>query len=152
MNVCQFQVDCTDVDIEHGPRDVLKHAGTITDWSVNAGSAGGDVQLRVLRPKGNGKFKFVSSSSVETASQTGINTFSAHLKVKKGDVLALRNTSSGLYMAVGDADDSISYFNPSPADGSTRKSNRSTLTDSGSGQGDAGTPHLRLLLSAHEKY
>ena len=152
MNICLFNVDCTYIDIEHGPRDVVARKGTIVSWSVNSGSAGGDVQLRILRPKGQGKLKFVASSPVETVTAPGINTFPVSIKVKKGDVLALRNTSSGLYMAVGDADDSVSYFNPSLAAGSTGKPTHSTLTDSGSGQGDAGTPHLRLLLSAKEKY
>lgn len=151
MNVCLFKVDCTYVNFAHGkPTDVVKHSGTIVSWkSLRCGG----LQLRVLRPVGNGKFRFVRSSVTRAATVFGINTFPAHIPVQAGDVLALRDTgsaaqSSCLMFANSGASHSVRYYKPSPHDGATAKPNQSTLTDQNSGQGDAATPHLRALFSA----
>jgi len=151
MNVCLFMVDCTYVNFAHGkPTDVVKHSGTIVSWKA---LRCGGLQLRVLRPVGNGKFRFVRSSVTRAATIFGINTFPAHIPVHAGDVLALRDTgsaaqSSCLMFAVNGAGHSVRYYRPSPHDGATAKPNQSTLTDQNSGQGDAATPHLRALFSA----
>jgi hypothetical protein len=144
MNICVAQIDCTYIDFRNGkPTDVVRRTGTITSWSLNAGSEGGQVQLRVLRPVAGGKFKAIRTSVVRTVSTTGLNTFPAHLAVRKGDVLALRNSTSGIYMGqagaggVGGPNTNIHYFgfgNPLP-DGST-------------GTPDRTASQLRLLLSA----
>jgi hypothetical protein len=140
MNICLFQFDCTYINYKTGKTtDVVRHTGTITSWSLNAGSTGGQVQLRVLRPVSGGKFKAVHSSAVRTVSNIGLNTFSAHIAVKRGDVLALSNATSGIYMATATADNTINYFSSTLADGST-------------GKPDATAPSLHLLLSGHEKY
>ena len=150
MNVCLFEVDCTYVNFAHGkPTDVVKHSGTIVSWKA---LRCGGLQLRVLRPVGNGKFRFVRSSVTRAATIFGINTFPAHIPVQAGDVLALRDTgsaaqSSCLMFAVNKGH-SVHYYKPSPHDGATAKPNKSTLTDQNSGQGDAATPHLRALFSA----
>jgi hypothetical protein len=151
QNVCFFEVDCTYVNFAHGkPVDVVRHSGTITSWSSLKCGA---LQLRVLRPAGNGRFKFVRSSMVTAAPNQGINVFSAHIPVQAGDVLALRDTgsatqSSCLMFANAGSSRGVRYYKPSPSDGSTRKPNASTITDGMSGQGDAATPHLRVLFSA----
>jgi hypothetical protein len=151
QNVCLFEVDCTYVNFAHGkPVDVVRHSGTITSWS--ALQCGG-LQLRVLRPAGNGKFRFVRSSIVRAAPNPGINVFPAHIPVKAGDVLALRDTgspaqSSCIMFAKAGSSRGVRYYKPSPSDGSTRKPNACTITDGMSGQGDAATPHLRVLFSA----
>ena len=104
MNICFAQINCTYVNYRHGkPTDVVRRNGTLTDWSLNAGSQGGQVQLRILRATSHGNFKVIRSSAIETVSTTGINTFSANLKVKRGDVLALSNDTSGIYMATAPA-------------------------------------------------
>jgi hypothetical protein len=153
-NVCLFMVDCTYVNYAHGrPADVVRHTGTIVSWrSYECGA----VQLRVLRPAGHGRFKFVRSSAIEAAPASGINSFSAHIAVRAGDVLALRDAgastqSSCLLFTNGTSAQSVSYYKPSPGDGSTHKPNASTLTDQMSGQGDASTPHLRVMFSATVK-
>jgi hypothetical protein len=139
MNICPYLVDCTYLSYEHNkPIDVVKRTGTIVDWSLNAGSINGQVQLRVLRRVAGGKLKAVGSSAIETVSIGGLNTFSAHIKVKRGDILGLSNSSSGIYMANAGADDSVRYFDTTFAAGSTGKPNQSS-------------PRLRLLLSAHVK-
>lgn len=151
QNVCFFEVDCTYVNFAHGkPGDVVRHSGTIISWSSLKCGA---LQLRVLRPAGHGKFKFVRSSIVMAAPNQGVNVFSAHIPVKAGDVLALRDTgsatqSSCLMFANASSSRGVRYYKPSPSDGSTRTPNASTITDGMSGQGDAATPHLRVLFSA----
>jgi hypothetical protein len=103
MNICVLQIDCTYLNYTHGkPTDVVKHSGTIVDWSLNAGSTGGQVQLRVLRPIGHGRYKAIRSGTLETVSAIGINTFSANLAVRRGDVLALRNDSSVIWLGLPD--------------------------------------------------
>lgn len=136
-NVCFLDFNCTYVNFHNGrPTDVVTRGGTITSWSLNAGSEGGQVQLRILRPVAGGAFKAIRSSSMRTVTTTGLNTFPAHLGVKKGDVLALSNASSGLYMAQTGAGSSIRYFlNP--------------FTDGSSGKPDHTAMQLHVLLSAH---
>jgi hypothetical protein len=140
MNICVFQQDCTYINYKHGkPTDVVRHTGTLTSWSLSAGSVSGQVQLRVLRPAGGGKFKAVHSSAVKTVTQIGLNSYSARIGVRRGDVLALSNATSGIYMASATPENSIHYFSSTLADGSTAKP-------------DASAPSLHLLLSAHVKY
>jgi hypothetical protein len=56
-NICLYSFDCTYVNYQHGkPTDVVKHSGTLSTWSLNAGSVSGAVQLRILRPAGHGRF------------------------------------------------------------------------------------------------
>jgi hypothetical protein len=136
MNVCPLSQDCTYVNFKHGTAtDVVKRSGTLVDWSLNAGSVGGQVQLRILRPVGHGKLKAVHSSALETVTVAGLNTFSAHIKVKRGDVLALSNDSSGLYMQSAPAGQCVRHFS-------------STLSDGTTGRPNQVTPQLHLLLSA----
>jgi hypothetical protein len=139
MNICVASQDCTYLNYRNGkPTDVVKHSGTIVHWSLNAGSEGGQVQLRVLRPIGSGHFKAISSSAVKTVMTTGTNTFSAHIKVKQGDVLALSNDTSGIYMATAPAGTCVRYFG-------------SPLSNGSSGKPTQVSPQLRLLLSGAVK-
>ncbi len=139
MNVCVASIECTYVNYHNGkPADVVKHSGWVTDWSLSAGSTGGQVQLRILRPVGAGRFKVVTTSANRTVNDIGLNTFPAHIKVKAGDVLALRNASSGIYMAQTDPGTSVRYFSADPSNGQIAKP-------------DQVAPQLRLLLSAHVK-
>jgi hypothetical protein len=137
MNVCLAGFDCTYINYRGGlPTDVVKRTGTVVDWSLNAGSEGGQVRLRVLRPLGGGKFKAIRSSAVRIVSMTGLNTFPAHLAVKKGDVLALSNATSGIYMAQTPGASSIRYFSNPLSDGSSGAPDRTAMA-------------LHVLLSAH---
>lgn len=139
-NICLLSVDCTYVNYHNGrPSDVARHTGTLTAFSVGAGSIGGQVQLRVLRPVAHGKLRFVSSSAIETITTTGENAFATHLKVKAGDVLALSNSSSGIYMETAPAGTCVRYFDTSLPDGSAGKPTHIT-------------PQLHLLLSAQLHY
>jgi hypothetical protein len=138
MNICVLGFDCTYINYRNGkPTDVVKRTGTVTSWSLNAGSEGGKVRLRVLRPIAGGKFKAIRSSVRRTVSTTGRNTFPARIAVRKGDVLAVSNDSSGIYMSQGSAG-TVHYFsNP--------------LSDGSSGKPDRVSAQLHLLLSAQVK-
>lgn len=136
-NVCAATVECTYVNFQHGkPTDVVKRSGTLTDFSLNAGSVGGQVQLRILRPAGHGKFKLVRSSPAELVANPGQNTFAVSLKVKAGDVLGLSNDSSGIYMTSAPSGTCVRYIQGSAPDGTTAVP-------------DHRVPQLHLLLSAH---
>ncbi len=73
--------------------------------------------------------------ALETVSAIGLNTFSAHIKVKRGDVLAMSNDSSGIYMESAPAGQCVRDFS-------------STLSNGTTGKPDFLTPQLHLLLSA----
>ncbi len=138
-NICALSFECTYVNYRHGkPTDVVKRAGTIVDWSVNAGSVGGQVQLRVLRPAGNGRLMLRGSSSLETIASSGENTFPAHLRVRRGDVLALTNSTSGIYMAAAPTGTCVRYFDAPVSSGAADRP-------------DQIAPRLHLLLSADVK-
>ena len=135
-NVCPASVMCTYVNFKHGkPADVLKRSGTLTDFTVNAGSVGGQVQLRVLKPLSHGRFKVLRSSPVETISSPGANTFAIGLKVKAGNVLALSNDSSGIYMTSAPTGTCVRYIQGALPDGASAKPSHIV-------------PQLHLLLSA----
>lgn len=135
-NVCAAQIECTYVNFKHGkPADVLRRSGTLTDFTVNAGSVGGHVQLRVLRRLSHGRFKVLRSSPVETVSSPGPNTFAISLKVKAGNVLALSNDSSGIYMTSAPAGTCVRYIQGGLPDGASAKPSHIV-------------PQLHLLLSA----
>jgi hypothetical protein len=136
MNICALGFNCTYINFQNGkPTDVVKRTGTVTSWSLNAGSQGGQVRLRVLRPVAGGNLMAIRSSALRTVSTTGLNTFPAHLAVRKGDVLALSNDSSGIYMAQSAPGTSIHYFSNPFSDGSTGAPDRTAM-------------QLHLLLSA----
>ncbi len=72
--------------------------GTVVRWRLKAGSTGGTVMLRVLRPAGT-SFTAVANSETQTVT-SDMNTFVTSLPIKAGDVLALDNDSSGLYFTI----------------------------------------------------
>ncbi len=140
MNICVLGFNCTYINFANGKStDVVKRTGTITSWSLNAGSQGGTVRLRVLRPVAHRKFEAIRSSTLRTVSTTGLNTFPAHLGVRKGDVLALSNDSSGIYMSQSAPGTSINYFSNPVRDGLT-------------GAPDRTVTQLHVLLSAQLRY
>jgi len=92
--------------------------GTVTSFSVNAGSAGGMVSLRVLRPAANGQFTGAGTGPAETL-DTGVNTFTVSIPVKAGDLLGLDNASQALLFDTSQTAPSTAYYSPSLADGQT---------------------------------
>jgi hypothetical protein len=108
--------------------------GTVTGFSITAGSAGGTVRLRVLRPAGGGQYTAVVSSAPATLALDG-NTFTTSLPVKAGDLIGLDNDSSALIFDGTSTVPLTAYFQPGLADGQTGAPNQIA----------SGT---RLLLSA----
>ncbi len=135
-NVCSAMIDCTYIPYAGASDPELQAPfdGTVTSFSINTGSTGGQVELRVLRPGASGRFTAVGTSPPETLSVTGINTFSVSLPVRQGDVLALDNESSAIMFETSTGTASTYYFEPAVKEESTKAPN-------------ANAPY-RLLLSA----
>ena len=63
--------------------------GTIRSWKVNDDGGPGPVQLLVLDRHSDGSFKTVEASSPKGNLSDGVNAFSAHLRIHKGDFIGL---------------------------------------------------------------
>ena len=119
-NICVAGYACTYVQTSGGaPVAVSPVDGTVVRWRLKAGSFGGTVKLRVLRPAGT-SFTAIASSTTQTVT-TDMNTFPTNLPIKAGDVVALDNSTSGLYFtnAPAVALPLVKYFQPAIADGAT---------------------------------
>jgi hypothetical protein len=118
QNICVASISCTYFQTSAGT-SVAKSPidGRVVRWRLKAGSSTGVAKLRVLRPAGT-SFTAVASSKSETVS-IGTNTFTTNLSIKTGDVVALDNSSSGLYFTDSPAVTvaNVLYFQPSLADG-----------------------------------
>jgi hypothetical protein len=66
--------------------------GLIVRWRVQ-GAVGGPFTLRVLRPNGSGAYTAVGSSSPATPTSEGVQTFSASIPVKSGDLIGVDPTN-----------------------------------------------------------
>jgi hypothetical protein len=145
QNVCLVDYACTYVNYKHGKAsDIVKHTGAIKQFTLKAPEGGGTIRLRILRPAGHGKFRFIRSSGLKTVSENH-TTFKTYLKVRKGDVLGLTNSTSGLYMredsnpASTDEVRTFSYTTEGAQDGHTYAADRSS-------------PGLHTLLTAKVSY
>jgi hypothetical protein len=97
--------------------------GTVTSFSVNSESSGGTVQLRVLRPLGNGQYTAAGTSAAGTLA-TGVNTYATSLPVTAGDLLGLDNATSALLFDNSSIAPDVQYFQPGLADGQTGAPNQ----------------------------
>jgi hypothetical protein len=123
-NICAASISCTYLQTSGGaPVAVSPVDGTVVRWRLKAGSTGGTVQLRVLRPVGT-SFMAVASSVTQTVT-SDMNLFSTSLPIKAGDVVALDNSTSGLYFtnASSIALPLLKYFQPALGDGATAAPN-----------------------------
>lgn len=120
-NICSAMVRCTYLPFAgvSNPALQVPFDGTATSFSVNSGSAGAIVELRVLRPAGGGQFTGAGTGAPETLN-AGVNTFAVSLPVKAGDVLGLDNDSSALIFDTSSATAIASYYQmPALSDGAT---------------------------------
>jgi hypothetical protein len=143
QNVCSGSIRCTYINYSSGvPSDVVPLDGKIVSWQLRAGSVSGRVRLRVLRPLGNGQFQFVASSEVKhvTKSDPDVNNYSANIPVQAGDVLALTNVTSGIYMRTIKTSKGLRYFNVDQ-----------NQDDGATGAPSVRMPGLHVLLSAAVK-
>lgn len=134
-NICLASSNCTYAPFNgvEAPALQVPFDGTVTSFSVNSGSSGNLVELRVLRPAGGGEFTGAGTSPAEMLA-VGPTTFAVSLPVKAGDILGLDNSNSAL---IFDTTPSAitAYYEPALADGATAAPNNNQLG-------------YRLLLSA----
>jgi hypothetical protein len=136
-NICVAGSNCTYLPFSGVSQPGLQvpFDGTVRSFSVNSGSSGNQVELRVLRPAGGGKFTGAGTSPPEKL-PGGPATFTVSLPVKAGDILGLDNSDSALIFESGDPNAITAYYElPSLAEGATAAPNRTATGD-------------RLLLSA----
>lgn len=122
QNICVSGFNCTYVPFHLNlstPELQVPFDGTVTSFSVNSGSATGKVELRVLRPAGNGEYTGAGTSPKETLAATGVNTFVVSLPVKAGDVLGLDNDSSAILFDTSDPTYITAVYSPGLADAAT---------------------------------
>jgi hypothetical protein len=135
-NICVASINCTYAPFAgvEAPALQVPFDGTVRSFSVNSGSAGNLVELRVLRPAGGGRFTGAGTSPPEKLAG-GPTTFAVSLAVKAGDVLGLDNSDSALMFDA--TPDAITAYHelPALADGTTAAPNHNVSGD-------------RLLLSA----
>jgi IPT/TIG domain-containing protein/PASTA domain-containing protein len=67
--------------------------GLIVRWRVQ-GAVGGPFTLRVLRPNGQGAYTAAGSSNPATPTNEGVQTFSASIPVKAGDLIGVDPTNA----------------------------------------------------------
>jgi hypothetical protein len=130
-SLCPASVRCTYIPSYGLGFLIVPFDGTITSFSVNSGSAGGQVELRVLSSTTpprflNGEWTGAGTGPVETL-RAGINTFPVNIPVRQGETIALDNDSgapifdnnspSAQYAAVA-------YYAPALPDGTTAFVNR----------------------------
>ncbi len=122
--ICPAGTACTYFSDSSGttPAAQVPSDGTITSFSVNSGSAGNVVKLRVLRPAASGQFMGAGTGPAETLA-AGMNTFSGlSIPVKAGDVLGIDNSDSAILFASSPGANTLGYI-PALADGATAPTN-----------------------------
>lgn len=119
-NICFSGIRCTYVPFSSvsNPGLQVPFDGTVTSFSVNSGSSGNLVELRVLSPASGGQYTGAGTSPAETLNG-GLSTFTASLPVKAGDVLGLDNDSSALMFDNSSTTALTAYYMPALADGQT---------------------------------
>jgi len=84
------------------------------------GAVGGPFTLRVLRPNGLGAYTAVGSSSPATPTSEGVQTFSANIPVKSGDVIGVDPTNPTDKIGVATvAGAGFASLFPTPLEGAT---------------------------------
>ena len=93
--------------------------GAIVRWRVQ-GAEGGPFRLRVLRPNGSGAYTAVGTSNPVTPSGPGVETFTANLPIKAGDLIGIDPTNATDKIGVAEAAGaSYGFIFPPPFDAAT---------------------------------
>jgi hypothetical protein len=128
---CPATVRCTYIPFNGLQYLIAPFDGTITSFSVNSGTAGGQVELRVLSsatpPQSlNAQWTGAGTGPAETLN-AGINTFAVSIPVKQGETIGLDN-DSGAPIFDGTSPfaqySSVVMYAPALPDGMTAYSNR----------------------------
>jgi IPT/TIG domain/PASTA domain len=105
---------------EKGANLVSPVNGAIVRWQAQE-LKGGPFHLRVLRPNGSGAFTAVGTSGSVTPSGTGLQTFTANIPVKAGDLIGIDPSNAtdeiGVVSEVPGA--SVGFIFPPPFEGAT---------------------------------
>jgi hypothetical protein len=120
---------------EQGANLASPVSGSVVRWRVQ-GAKGGPFHLRILRPTGTGAYTAVGTSAPATPTGTGLQTFTANLPIRAGDLIGIDATNPTDEIGVASvAGASTAFIFPPPFDGST-------VAPSGTG------PGLEIELSA----
>ncbi len=104
---------------EKGANLVSPVNGAIVRWRVQE-AKGGPFRLRVLRPNGSGGYTAVGTSSPAAPAGAGLQTFSANLPIRAGDLIGIDPTSATDEIGVSDvAGANFGFIFPPPLDGAT---------------------------------
>ncbi len=105
---------------EKGANLVSPVNGAVVRWQAQE-LKGGPFALRVLRPNGSGGYTAVGTSGAATPSGPGLQTFTANIPIKAGDLIGIDPTSAtdevGVVSEVPGA--SIGFIFPPPFEGAT---------------------------------
>ena len=104
---------------EKGANLVSPVSGAIVRWRMQ-GAKGGPFFLRVLHPNGTGAYTASGTSGAATPIDTGLQTFTANLPVKAGDLIGIDPTNATDEIGVVEVPGaSIASIFPRPFEGAT---------------------------------
>jgi hypothetical protein len=104
---------------EKGANLVSPVNGAIVRWRMQ-GAKGGPFFLRVLHPTGSGAFTATGTGTAVTPTDAGLQTFTANLKVRSGDLIGIDPTNASDEIGVAEvAGASFTSIFPPPFDGVT---------------------------------
>lgn len=104
---------------EKGANLVSPVSGAVVRWRIQ-GAKGGPFRLRVLRPNGSGAYMAVGSSGPATPADTGVQTFTANIPIKAGDLIGVDPTDPSDEIGVAEVPGaSFGFISPPPFEGST---------------------------------
>jgi hypothetical protein len=104
---------------EKGANLLSPVSGAIVRWRVQ-GAKGGPFFLRVLHPNGTGAYAASGTSGPATPTDPGLQTFTANLPVKAGDLIGIDPTNVTDEIGIVDVPGaSFASIFPSPSDGAT---------------------------------
>lgn len=104
---------------EQGANLVSPVTGTIVRWRVQD-AEGGPFYLRVLRPNGSGAYTAAGTSNPATPSGTGLQTFTANLPIRAGDLIGVDPSNGSDKIGVAEVPGaSYGFIFPPPFDAAT---------------------------------
>jgi hypothetical protein len=141
LNLCAGGSECTYIPFNnaYSPSLVVPFDGTITSFSVNSGSSGGTVTLRVVRPATGGRFTGAGTRGPVPIAG-GLQSAATSLPVRTGDLIGLENANDALLFDTGTQTTFTAYYQlPALGDGASAAPSNISGT-------------RRLLLSAVLQY
>jgi hypothetical protein len=104
---------------EKGANLVSPVSGAIVRWRVQ-GAKGGPFYLRVLHPNGTGAYTANGTSAAATPTDAGLQTFTANLPVRAGDLIGVDPTSATDEIGIAEVPGaSFASIFPRPFEGAT---------------------------------